>query len=232
MEREVNGEIKRKLITTTVGRIIFNEPIPQDLGFVDRNDPERMFDLEINFTCGKKQLGKIIEKCIYKHGFTRSAEVLDEIKALGFKYSTQGALTISISDMTVPGEKQKLIAETEDKILKIESKYKKGFLTNDERYRLVVNEWDETTKKVTAALQNHLDRYNPIFMMADSGARGTMNQIRQLACMRVCWRTPTRTFEFPSRQLREGLSVLGITYLLRGAQGYCDNALVPRTPAT
>jgi len=228
MEREVNGEIKRKLITTTVGRIIFNEPIPQDLGFVDRNDPERMFDLEINFTCGKKQLGKIIEKCIYKHGFTRSAEVLDEIKALGFKYSTQGALTISISDMTVPGEKQKLIAETEDKILKIESKYKKGFLTNDERYRLVVNEWDETTKKVTAALQNHLDRYNPIFMMADSGARGTMNQIRQLAGMRgLMADTSGRTIEIPIKaNFREGLSVLEYFISSRGARkGLADTAL-------
>ncbi|MDD4716386.1 MAG: DNA-directed RNA polymerase subunit beta', partial [Oscillospiraceae bacterium] len=226
--KEVDGESRHQLVKTTVGRIIFNEVIPQDLGFVDRSDPENLFEFEINFTTGKKQLGKIIEKCIAQHGFTVSAEVLDQIKALGFKYSTQGALTISISDMAVPEEKAKLIAASEKKIVSIDQQYRMGFITDDERYRLVVSEWDETTKKVTAALQNNLDRYNPIFMMADSGARGTMNQIRQLAGMRgLMANTAGKTIEIPIKaNFREGLSVLEYFISSRGARkGLADTAL-------
>lgn len=181
MYREVEGEMRHKLVRTTVGRLIFNDGIPQDLGFVDRTDPETMFDPEINFVAGKKQLGKIIDKCIEKHGFNVSAVVLDIIKDRGYKFSTRGALTVSISDMTVPEKKYELIAETEKEVVKIERQYRRGLITNDERYRLAVQTWEKTTGDVTQALQESMDRYNPIFMMADSGARGSTNQIRQLA---------------------------------------------------
>ncbi len=184
MTATVDGQERRKLVRTTVGRLIFNEGIPQDLGFVDRDDPEACFEPEINFVCGKKQLGKIIDKCILRHGFTQSAEVLDIIKARGYHYSTLGSLTVSIYDMTVPQKKYPMIRNTEQEIVKIENQFKRGFLTDDERYRLVVKAWEQTTKDVTEALQAGLDRYNPIFMMADSGARGSMAQIRQLAGMR------------------------------------------------
>ena len=136
---------------------------------MDRSDPEQMFDPEVNFIVGKKQLGKIIDKCIVKHGFTVSAHVLDTIKNRGYKFSTRGSLTVSIYDMTIPEKKYGLIADTEKEIVKIERQYKRGFLTNEERYRLVVEAWEKTTKDVTDALMAGLDRYNPIWMMADSG---------------------------------------------------------------
>ena len=153
-----------------MGRIIFNEPIPQDLGFVDRSDSEHAFDYEISFQAGKKQLEKIIKKTIAKHGFTHSAELLDNIKSLGFKYSTRGAITISISDMTVPEAKRKLIKDTEKLVVAIEQRFKRGFITENERYRLVVQAWENTTRKVTDELQGALDEFNPIFMMANSSA--------------------------------------------------------------
>ena len=227
-EREVDGVLQHKLVRTTVGRLIFNEGIPQDLGFVDRSDPETMYDPEINFITGKKQLGKIIDKCITKHGFTVSADVLDTIKARGYKYSTRGALTVSISDMTVPEKKKDLITSTEKEIVKIERQYKRGFLTNDERYRLVVKAWEQTTKDVTDALMAGLDRYNPIWMMADSGARGSTAQIRQLAGMRgLMADTSGRTIEIPIKaNFREGLSVLEYFISSRGARkGLADTAL-------
>ena len=228
MTATVNGEERTKLVRTTVGRLIFNEGIPQDLGFVDREDPEACFDPEINFVCGKKQLGKIIDKCIIRHGFTQSAEVLDIIKARGYHYSTLGSLTVSIYDMTVPQKKYPLIRETEQEIVKIEKQFKRGFLTNDERYRLVVKAGEQTTKDVTEALQAGLDRYNPIFMMADSGARGSMAQIRQLAGMRgLMADTSGRTIEIPIKaNFREGLSVLEYFISSRGARkGLADTAL-------
>ncbi len=226
--REQEGSITYKMVRTTVGRLIFNERIPQDLGFVDREDPGAMFEPEINFITGKKQLGQIIDKCITKHGFTRSAEVLDSIKSLGYKYSTRGALTVSIHDMTVPAQKAALIKKTEAEVVGIERKYKRGFLTNDERYRLVVKAWEQTTKDVTEALQAGLDRYNPIYMMADSGARGSMNQIRQLAGMRgLMADTSGRTIEIPIKSnFREGLTVLEYFISSRGARkGLADTAL-------
>ena len=188
---------------------IRDRAIPQDLGFVDRTNPETMFDPEINFTVGKKQLGKIIDKCITKYGFNYSAGVLDTIKARGYKFSTRGALTVSIYDMTLPEEKKGLIAATEKEIVKIDRQYKRGFLTNDERYRLVVEAWEKTTKDVTDALMACLDRYNPIWMMADSGARGSSAQIRQLAGMRgLMADTSGRTIEIPIKSnFREGLSL-------------------------
>ena len=226
--KSVNGEIRSKLVQATVGRIIYNEPIPQDLGFVNRADPEQMFDFEINFQVGKKQLGSIINKCITKHGFTISAEVLDNIKSMGYKYSTLGAITISIADMTVPKEKKTLIKATEQKVVNIEKQYKRGLITDDERYRLVVAEWEQTTKDVTKALQNNLDEFNPIYMMANSGARGSMNQIRQLAGMRgLMANTAGKTIEIPIKaNFREGLSVLEYFISSRGARkGLADTAL-------
>lgn len=228
VERVVNGETLRKMVQTTPGRIIFNEPIPQDLGFVDRTDPEHMFDYEIGFQAGKKQLGIIITRAISRHGFTLSAELLDNIKSLGFKYSTRGAVTISISDMTVPATKKKLISDTEKTVVTIERQYKRGFITDDERYRLVVKEWERTTKDVTNALQDALDEFNPIYMMANSGARGSMNQIRQLAGMRgLMANTAGKTIEIPIKaNFREGLSVLEYFVSSRGARkGLADTAL-------
>jgi len=228
VEKIVDGEPRQKLVKTTVGRIIFNEALPQDLGFVDRSDPEKAFEFEINFNVTKKDLQRIIERCINKHGFTISAEMLDKIKALGFKYSTQGAITISISDMTVPEKKKELIAQTEKEVLEIERQYKRGLITNDERYRLVVSTWEDTTKKVTEALEEVLDRFNPIYMMAHSGARGSMNQIRQLAGMRgLMANTAGRTIEIPIKaNFREGLSVLEYFISSRGARkGLADTAL-------
>ena len=226
--KTIDGVEKSRIIDTTVGRIIYNEPIPQDLGYVDRTDPEHMFDYEISFQVGKKQLGDIIDRCIRAHGFTISAEVLDSIKALGYKYSTKGAITISVADMTVPSAKHDLIAETEQEVVDIERQYKRGFITDDERYRLVVSEWEKTTKKVTDALTSVLDEHNPIYMMADSGARGSMNQIRQLAGMRgLMANTSGKTIEIPIKSnFREGLSVLEYFISTRGARkGMADTAL-------
>ena len=226
--KTIDGVEKSRVIDTTVGRIIYNEPIPQDLGYVDRTDPEHMFDYEISFQVGKKQLGDIIDRCIRAHGFTISAEVLDSIKALGYKYSTKGAITISVADMTVPSAKHDLIAETEQEVVDIERQYKRGFITDDERYRLVVSEWEKTTKKVTDALTSVLDEHNPIYMMADSGARGSMNQIRQLAGMRgLMANTSGKTIEIPIKSnFREGLSVLEYFISTRGARkGMADTAL-------
>ncbi len=228
MQREVDGELRRRTIDTTVGRIIYNEPIPQDLGYVDRTDPEQMFNLEISFKVGKKQLGKIIDRCIEKHGFTVATEVLDNVKALGYKYSTIGAITISIADMTVPDSKQALISETEKKVVQIEKMFQRGKMTDDERYRYTIAEWEQTTKDVTAELQNCLDEFNPLFMMADSGARGSMAQIRQLAGMRgLIANTAGKTIEIPIKSnYREGLSVLEYFTSSRGARkGLADTAL-------
>ena len=226
--REIDGEMKHKLVETTVGRLIYNEAIPQDLGFVDRSNPENMFEPEINFVVGKKQLGKIIDKCITKHGFTESARVLDDIKDLGYHYSTRGSLTVAIADMTVPPKKYELIGETEKEIIKIDRQYRRGLITNEERYRLTVQSWEKTTADVTKALQDHIDRFNPIWMMADSGARGSMAQIRQLAGMRgLMADTAGRTIEIPIKaNFREGLTVLEYFISSRGARkGMADTAL-------
>ncbi len=195
---------------------------------MDRSDPETMFDPEINFVVGKKQLGKIIDKCITKHGFTVSAGVLDAIKDLGYHYSTVGSLTVAIADMTVPAKKYELIGQTEKEIIKIDRQYRRGLITNDERYRLSVQAWEKTTNDVTDALRESMDRYNPIFMMADSGARGSMAQIRQLAGMRgLMADTSGRTIEIPIKaNFREGLSVLEYFISSRGARkGMADTAL-------
>ncbi len=230
MTREVGGRTISKIVDATPGRLIFNERIPQDLGFVDRSDPEKLLDLEIMFTCGKKELGKIIDKCIRVHGFNVTAEVLDAIKSMGYKYSTKGALTVAVADMLVPEGKDTLIRESEKKVAQIDKRYKRGFITDQERYRLTVAEWEETTKKVTSKLQDNMkaQRYNPIHMMADSGARGSINQIRQLAGMRgLMASTSGKTIEIPIKSnFREGLTVLEYFIAARGARkGMADTAL-------
>ena len=225
---EYKGVRYQKLVEITPGRIIFNQNIPQDLGFVDREDPEHVCDYEINMTCGKKELGKIVDRTIRSHGFTVASEVLDNIKSTGYKYSTRGAITISIYDMSVPQKKYELIHETEKRVVDIENEYKMGFMTNDERYRAVVSEWEKTTEDVTDALQHNLDELNPIYMMATSGARGSMKQIRQLAGMRgLMANTAGRTIEIPIKSnFREGLSVLEYFISSRGARkGMADTAL-------
>ena len=229
MTRSVNGQTISRIVDATVGRLIFNSRIPQNLGFVERND-DNMLDLEIMFTCGKKELGKIIDRCIRVHDFNKTAEVLDSIKSMGYKYSTKGALTVAVADMLVPTEKQSMVEESEKKVAQIDRKYKRGFITDDERYRLVVHEWEETTKKVAAKLQDNMkeQRYNPIHMMAESGARGSINQIRQLAGMRgLMASTSGKTIEIPIKSnFREGLSVLEYFISARGARkGMADTAL-------
>ncbi len=226
--KEIDGEMRHGLIDATVGRLIFNEAVPQDLGFVDRSQPGKEFDLEISFSCGKKELGKIIAACIKKHNFARTAMLLDNIKSLGFKYSTIGALTVAVADMTIPESKYTLIAEAEKRVAKIDKQFKRGLITNDERYRLVIEEWEQTIKDVTKELDNCLDRFNPIFMMSNSGARGSMNQIRQLAGMRgLMANTAGKTIEIPIKaNFREGLSVLEYFISSRGARkGMADTAL-------
>ena len=226
--KEVDGVMQYRTINATVGRLIYNEPIPQDLGFVDRTKPGKEFDLEVDFLVDKKQLGKIIDKCIRRHGFTVATEMLDRVKSLGYKYSTKGAISVSIADMVVPEIKYELVKQAEKKVVEIEQFYRKGFITNEERYRLVVQQWEKTTADVTGALQGNLDEFNPIYLMADSGARGSMAQIRQLAGMRgLMADTAGRTIEIPVKaNFREGLSVLEYFISSRGARkGMTDTAL-------
>ena len=225
---EVNGESYTRVVRGTPGQIIFNKNIPQDLGFVDRSDPDHICDYEITFTCGKKQLGQIVDRTINKHGFTVASEVLDAIKSTGYHNSTIAAITVSIADMTIPPKKYELVAASEQMVVDIENQYKMGFMTDHERYKQVVQVWEKTTDEVSTALQENLDRYNPIFMMADSGARGSMAQIRQLAGMRgLMADTSGRTIEIPIKaNFREGLSVLEYFISSRGARkGMADTAL-------
>ena len=224
----VDGQEVYGLIDTTVGRMIFNRPIPQDLGFVDRSLPENRFKLEIDFLVGKKQLGKIIDKCIKIHGTAETADVLDAVKAQGYKYSTRSAITVAVCDATIPQEKKELIAKAEKKIDQITDLFKNGLLSEGERKDAVLKTWEKTTNDVTDALQKGLDRYNPIFMMADSGARGSMSQIRQLAGMRgLIANTSGTVIEIPIRaNYREGLNILEYFISSRGARkGLADTAL-------
>ena len=225
---EVNGEKITRVVPGTPGRIIFNKNIPQDLGFVDRSDPDHICDYEITFTCGKKQLGQIVDRTINKHGFTVASEVLDAIKATGYHNSTIAAITVSIADMTIPPKKYELVHQSEQMVVDIENQYKMGFMTDHERYKQVVQVWEKTTDEVSTALQENLDRYNPIFMMADSGARGSMKQIRQLAGMRgLIANTAGKTIEIPIKaNYREGLTALEYFISSRGARkGLADTAL-------
>ncbi len=227
-EKVIDGVKKRKLISCTPGRLIFNEAIPQDLGFVDRTDLDKEFDLEVNFLVGKKELGKIIDKCIRVHGTTKTAVILDKIKALGFKYSTRGAITISVSDMVIPEIKKQYLEETENTIDNIVKQYKRGLISNEERYNSVISAWTETGENITKALIDNLDRFNPVYMMSQSGARGNINQIKQLAGMRgLMADTSGKTIEIPIKSnFREGLNVLEFFISTHGARkGLADTAL-------
>jgi len=228
VKTEIDGKIVYKLIDATPGRLIFNEAIPQDLGFVDRSIPDKKHDLEINFLVGRNELQKIIDRCIRIHGTTKTAIVLDKIKALGFKYSTKGAITISVSDMVIPEIKKKYLAETEEKIDKIIKQYRRGLISDDERYKAVISTWTETSENITKALMANLDRFNPVYMMSNSGARGNINQIRQLAGMRgLMVNTSGKTIEIPIKSnFREGLNVLEFFISTHGARkGLADTAL-------
>ncbi len=210
MTKEIDGEMKTRIVKATLGRLIFNQPIPQDLGFTARDTEESLFELEIQSVVKKKELGRIIDSCIKKHGFAVCAEMLDSVKELGFKYSTKASFSISVYDMTIPEEKSKYIAEAQSKVDMVNEYYNEGVLTNDERYNNVIKIWEETTKDVSNALLDSFDEYNPINIMAVSGARGSVKQMRQLAGMRgLMFATNGKTIELPIKSnFREGLNIL------------------------
>ena len=224
----VNGEKESRIIESTLGRFLFNEIITQDLGFVDRTKDENFLKLEIDFHVGKKQLKQILEKCINTHGATKTAEILDSIKSLGYKYSTRAAMTVSISDMTVPEAKKQILDNAENTIEKIAKNFRRGLLTEEERYKAVIETWKAADDDITVALMKGLDKYNNRFMMADSGARGSDKQIKQLAGMRgLMADTSGRTIELPIKSnFREGLDVLEYFISAHGARkGLSDTAL-------
>ena len=228
VQKKFKGEPVRGIVKTTVGRIIFNEAIPQDLGFVKRETKEDALKYEIDFLVGKKQLSQIVEKCFKQKGTTATAELLDKIKALGYKYSTIGAITTSVFDMHMPKEKPEILHKAEQKVIQIEEMFEQGFITDEERYKQVVSVWKDATDEVTSKLEGTLSKFNPIWMMADSGARGSMKQIRQLSGMRGLMSDPSgKTIELPVKScFREGLSVL--EYFISshgGRKGLADTAL-------
>ena len=223
-----DGTTKTGTVESTLGRFLFNEILPQDLGFVNRSIPENEMKLEVDFHVGKKQLKQILEKVINTHGATKTAEVLDDIKATGYKFSTRAAMTVSISDMTVPPEKPELIKQAQETVDHITKNYKRGLITEEERYKEVVETWKETDDVLTRKLLDGLDKYNNIFMMADSGARGSDKQIKQLAGMRGLMADTTgHTIELPIKSnFREGLDVLEYFMSAHGARkGMSDTAL-------
>ena len=228
MTKEINGEKVTKLVPTTLGRVIFNNPIPQDLGFVDRTNPENAFKLEVEFLVNKKTLGQIIDKCIKVHGVTVAAEMLDKIKAQGYKYSTKSGITVAVCDATIPPQKAELLKDAEARIDVINEYYRMGLYSNDERSKAVIRIWEECTNNVAKGLKDNLGKYNPIYMMVDSGARGSESQLRQLAGMRgLIANTAGKTIEVPIRaNYREGLNVLEYFISSRGARkGLADTAL-------
>ena len=223
-----DGTVRHKTIETTVGRLIYNQGIPQDLGFVDRSDPEKEFDLEIDFLVMKKNLGKIVAKVINVHGLSVAAEVLDYIKATGYKYSTRAAITVSVADVSVPPAKKEILAEADKKVENILKSYSRGLLTEEDRYNEVIKVWEKATDDVTEAMKNNFDELNPIYMMAQSGARGNMNQLRQIAGMRgLMADTSGKAVEIPVKScFREGLDTLEYFVSSHGARkGLTDTAL-------
>ena len=228
MTKEIDGKPVRKLVSTTMGRVIFNGPIPQDLGFVDRSDPENDFKLEVDFLVNKKKLGEIIDRCIKIHGTSIAADMLDKIKAQGYKYSTRSGITVAVCDATIPPRKGELIADAEKDIAEIMDNYENGLLSDEERTNMVIETWEDCTKRVAAELKANFDPYNPINMMLDSGARGNDSQLRQLAGMRgLIANTAGKTIEIPIRaNYREGLNILEYFISSRGARkGLADTAL-------
>ena len=228
VSKTIDGEVKTAIIKTTLGKLLFNESIPQDLGFVDREIPGNEMMLEVNFLVGKKQLEKIINRCYIKYGPTRTSVMLDEIKSLGFHYSTIGAVTVAISDMIVPEKKKELLADADATVKKIENMFRRGLISEDERYERVIEKWTQITDDVADALMDSLDQYNPIFMMADSGARGSKSQIKQLAGMRGLMANPSgKIVELPIRaSFVEGLNISEYFISTHGARkGNADTAL-------
>ncbi len=228
MTKEIDGSPVSQLIDTTLGKVIFNSPIPQDLGFVDRSKPENYFKLECDQLVNKKVLGKVIDRCIRIHGTAKTSEVLDAVKAQGYKYSTLSGITVAVCDAKIPESKKEYIADTEAKIDKIDKLYARGMLSSKERSRLAINEWAHCTDLVSAGLKDNLGSYNPIFMMIDSGARGSDSQLRQLAGMRgLIANTAGKTIEIPIRaNYREGLNIIEYFISSRGARkGLADTAL-------
>lgn len=227
--REVDDVTKSAVIITTIGRIIFNNPVPQDLGFVDRTDPAHEFDLEVSFVVKKKQLGQIAERCINVHGVSIASHVLDSIKAQGYKYSTVSGTTVAVCDALIPEKKKEYLAEAEKKVDEITYNYNYGFITNEERSSAVIKAWEDCTNKVSNELTSNFDgAHNPIHMMVDSGARGSTSQLRQLAGMRgLIANTAGKTIEVPIRaNYREGLNILEYFISSRGARkGLADTAL-------
>ena len=227
--KEKDGKTVSRLVKTTIGRVIFNRPIPQDLGFVDRTNPENEFELEVSFVVKKKQLGQIVDKCIRAHGIAIASKVLDEIKAQGYKYSTISGTTVAVIDALIPEKKKEYLAEAEAKVDEITNHYNFGEMTNDERAEAVIKAWEECTNKVSDELTSNFDgTHNPIHMMVDSGARGSTSQLRQLAGMRgLIANTSGKTIEVPIRaNYREGLNILEYFISSRGARkGLTDTAL-------
>ena len=222
------GNEKHKKVETTVGRIIYNKGIPQDLGFVDRTDPENEFEPEINFVVNKKKLGKIIEKSINKFGLNRSAELLDYIKATGFKYSTIGGITVSIEDVKVPEAKKEILEKAQAQVDNVLKQYKRGLITEEERYQTVIKIWEQATDDVKNAMRDTFTQLNPMFMMSDSGARGNLDQLKQIAGMRGLMASTTgKTVEIPIKSsFREGLDALEYFISAHGARkGLSDTAL-------
>ncbi|APQ75554.1 DNA-directed RNA polymerase subunit beta' [Clostridium botulinum] len=228
LKKVIDGETIEGIIETTPGKIIFNESIPQDLGYIDRTVPENKLKLEVDFLVSKKTLGGIINRCYMKHGATKTSIMLDKIKAKGYHYSTIGAITISTSDMVVPEAKRELLQNTEKQVEKIQKMYRRGFISEEERYEKVIDLWTKTTEDVANALMASLDSFNPIYMMADSGARGSKSQIKQLAGMRGLMANPSgKIIELPIKaSFREGLDVLEYFISTHGARkGNADTAL-------
>ena len=226
--KDIGDKKVSKIIDATVGRLIFNENIPQNLGYVDRTNSEKQFDLEVAFLVGKKKLSDIIERCIKIHGTTTTSEVLDRIKALGYKYSTRSGLTVAVCDATIPPQKKDILAEADNEVAQITEDYEFGYISAQEKTKKVISLWNNTTERVTQALKSNFDRYNPIWMMADSGARGSISQIRQLAGMRgLIANTSGTVIEIPIRSnYREGLNILEYFISSRGARkGLADTAL-------
>ncbi|MCL2630324.1 MAG: DNA-directed RNA polymerase subunit beta' [Firmicutes bacterium] len=231
VKKVINGTEYRKIIPITVGKVIFNEAIPQDMGFVPRTTPEEQLDFEVNFLVGKKQLSQIVEKCFKQKGATEVAKVLDRIKELGFKYSTVGAITASVFDMQIPGNKKEILEKAEKEVVEREKKFMRGLLTSEERYNEIIEIWKNATDEVEKNLEENFknfDKFNPIWMMANSGARGSMQQIKQLSGMRGLMNDPTgKIIEIPVKSsFREGLSVLEYFISSHGARkGGADTAI-------
>ena len=228
MSKEINGETVTQLVKTTLGKVIFNGPVPQDLGFIDRSKPENIFTPEVDVLVNKKMLGKIIDRCIKVHGTAIAADVLDKIKAQGYKYSTRSGITVAVIDATIPPMKKELLDKAEKKVSKITRNYERGLITNDDRAEEVIKAWEECTREVAAELKKNFKKFNPINMMLDSGARGNDSQLRQLAGMRgLIANTAGKTIEVPIKaNYREGLNISEYFISSRGARkGLADTAL-------